>query len=48
LEDTFIYKKEYLDKGISKEYEIDFRNLSNWEGIKIVSHFNLADIPYNF
>ena len=31
-----IYKKVYLDKGIIKEFEIDYRSLSRWEEIKVV------------
>ena len=45
--DTLIYKKEYLDKGIAKEFEIDLNSLDRWEEIKLVSHFNLADFAYN-
>jgi hypothetical protein len=44
---TLVYKKEYLDKGIVREFEIDFRYLSKWEEIKAVSHFNLADFACN-
>jgi hypothetical protein len=45
---ALIYKKEYLDKGIAKEFEIDFHSLDRWEEIKAVSHFNLADFAYNY
>jgi hypothetical protein len=44
---TLVYKKEYLNKGIVREFEIDFRYLTKWEEIQAVSHFNLADFACN-
>jgi len=47
-DNTLIYKKEYLDKGIVREFEIDFRSLDRWEEIKVARQYDLTDIAYNF